>query len=435
VTPERILKGSPLSTIFYLALPAILVGWIQTAFEIVDALWVSRLGGSEIAILSAATFIIWEVSCVALILNPGLNQQIAFQLGAGKAQEAKALAFNGLLWAFFLGIMIGILGTFLLPFLFDITELKDSLRPRTEAYLKAFFCGLPFLYVFLASLSILRGYGETKTVAFLTFLAFTVNATLDPLFIYAAGYGVLGAVYASLCAISCACFVAVAILYQKKMLCLQKTSRQLLLNILKIGTPLMVNSLIFCSVYLFLTRHIMHFGEAPLSAIGICVRLEGIAYFCALGLGTAATTAIGVQLGAGNLKKALAMGDSAVFLAFLLTLPWAFLLIFYPELLLWGFTQDPEVLFHSTSLLRILGYFEIALCIECTLEGVFAGIGKTFWAGFCALFFTLCRIPFVLCFVFYFQTGVEGIWWAISLSTFLKGLSLTLFWYFYKKRL
>lgn len=428
---EQILQGKPLPTLFFLAFPAVLAGWIQTLFELVDAYWVSYLGNSSMSVLSAATFVMWHFYCIPMLLHPGLNQQISYALGEGKQKEARQLATKGILWSFFLGAFSAVLGYFTLPYLLDFMHIQGNLRPRVSLYLEIFFTSIPSFYAFLACLSIIRGYGQTKAVSFLSALVLILNGVFDPIFIYFFEFGVYGAIIASFLANVTGLFLALYYLVRSKFIAWESYGD--LGKLAQIGYPLMVNNLMFCMVYLFLTRKIVSFGEAPLAAIGITARLEGIAYFCAVGIGSAATTAIGMSLGKGDRQRAIQYGNSAIFWALGFTLPWSLLLIFAPEMLIQIFTKDPEEIRHGTTLLRIMGYAEIALGVECVLEGVFAGTGKTFLAGSLALFFTLSRVPFVYFFLDVCEWGVEGIWWAISLSTLLKGISLALLWQKYRQ--
>lgn len=378
--------------------------------------------------LSAASFIIWHFYCFPFLIHPGLIQKIAFLIGQGDIESVKKIAWSGIYWSFGLGILFGLLGFLVLPIILHLMNLKGSLYEKVYGYMSLFLLHLPILYSFHACLSILRGYGQTQSVAFLSVLVLLVNGLLDPLFIYYFKLQVYGAIIASICAILLGFILAFAILWKRNLFCFQKAPLSALQEFVRIGYPLTLNNLSFCLVYLILTRYIVFFGEAPLAGMGIAFRLEGIAYFCACGIGSASTTAIGLSLGKRDYLRVAQFGRATLYLTALFVLPLSLLFLLIPETLMRLFTTHPEEIRHGTEVLRILGLVELGLGIELALEGVFAGLGKTFWAGTVALFGTLLRIPLMFFFLYLDPTSVNGIWWAIALSTLFKGISLLLLW-------
>ncbi|MEK7487067.1 MAG: MATE family efflux transporter, partial [Planctomycetota bacterium] len=385
---EKVFKTSPLSALFMLSWPPILSGWVQTSFDLVNAYWVSHLGDSSMGVLSVATFIIWHFFCFPFLLHPGLTQKIAFLLGQGDTESVKKIAWSGICWSFGLGILAAMLGFLLLPGILLLINLKGDLYQKVYFFMSIFFLHLPFLYAFHACLSILRGYSQTKEVAFLSVFVLLVNGLLDPLFIYYFDFQVYGAVLSSVCAILSGFMIASAILWKKKFLIRKLASRQVLWEFLRIGTPMTLSNLSFCVVYLILTRYIVLFGDAPLAAMGIAFRLEGIAYFCAVGIGMASTSAIGLSLGRKDYVRTAQFGNAAIYLTALFVLPLSLLFLGIPHHLMRLFTENSEEIRHGAYLLRTLGFVELALGIELALEGVFAGLGRTFWAGTVALFGT-----------------------------------------------
>ena len=84
--------------------------------------------------------------------------------------------------------------------------------------------------------------------------------------------------------------------------------------------------------------------------------------------------------------------------------------------------------------LYIIGVFEIFMAYENLLTGVFTGLGKTLPTTLVTMPLTLGRIPLAWLLATKMNMGVEGIWWAISISTMLKGLGLSILYKFYKRK-
>ena len=84
------------------------------------------------------------------------------------------------------------------------------------------------------------------------------------------------------------------------------------------------------------------------------------------------------------------------------------------------FASDPAVIGQGTEYLRIVAIFETAMALEVVLEGAFAGAGNSLPPMIVNAPLTALRIP--AAYWLGSRMGTTGIWWAISISTLLKGL-------------
>ena len=72
--------------------------------------------------------------------------------------------------------------------------------------------------------------------------------------------------------------------------------------------------------------------------------------------------------------------------------------------------------------LRILGLSQAFMCLEYAAAGTFNGLGQTLPPSLVSVTLTAMRIP--LAFVLTPFLGLNGVWWAITISSFAKGISL-----------
>lgn len=73
--------------------------------------------------------------------------------------------------------------------------------------------------------------------------------------------------------------------------------------------------------------------------------------------------------------------------------------------------------------LRIDGYSQLFMMLEITMQGVFYGIGRTVPPAIVSIVCNYMRIPLAILFV-RMGMGVEGIWWAVCVTTIAKGMIL-----------
>src|SRR5205085_1860941 len=94
ITPSEIMAawtpGSPLVTrplgraVLSLAAPTIASLFLQSAFSIVNMIWVGRLGAAPLAAVNASAFIVWTVQALTALTATGTNALVARHVGAGE---------------------------------------------------------------------------------------------------------------------------------------------------------------------------------------------------------------------------------------------------------------------------------------------------------------------------------------------------------------
>ena len=68
----------------------------------------------------------------------------------------------------------------------------------------------------------------------------------------------------------------------------------------------------------------------------------------------------------------------------------------------------------------ILGISQMFMCIELTTVGALSGLGKTFLCSVISVIFTSARIPLAMI-LSRTPLGLDGIWWAFTISSIIKG--------------
>ena len=90
------------------------------------------------------------------------------------------------------------------------------------------------------------------------------------------------------------------------------------------------------------------------------------------------------------------------------------------------FTNNPVVQNIGRDYLKIIALFEIFLGLEVIMEGAFSGAGYTLPVMLVSVPVTAARIPLAWLFAIHWQWGIDGIWWAIAMTTGIKGFLNTL---------
>jgi len=420
--------------IFSLALPGMATMVFIALYELVDAFWVGKLGAEALAAVSGSSFIIWALYSLSEWVGVGVYALVARAYGVLDYKRASEVTSQGIGAVLLLALVFMALGLAYLDPLLNWMQLETEVHQLAREYLTVILLGLVTIFLLVLYDAAFRGSGDALTPSLIIggFLVF--NAILDPFLIFGVGpfprLGVQGAAWATVISrllglVACALLLKRRHIHPRLRL---PSELSLIRSILRIGFPIAFGHLIFSLVYVGLARIISLFGTAPLAALGVCHRIEGVAYFACVGFGEAAATLVGQNLGAGRLRQAENSAWWTVLYGIVATGVVAIFFVLIPERLMALFIADPEVIREGARYLRIVGFFEIFLGVEVILEGAFSGAGDTVPPMMISIPLTTLRLPLAYFLSGVLQWGTSGIWWAIALSTFLKGVLLA-FWF------
>jgi Na+-driven multidrug efflux pump len=192
---------------------------------------------------------------------------------------------------------------------------------------------------------------------------------------------------------------------------------------LKVGIPLGLEGAFFSLIYIFLTKVTTGFGTPAVAALGVGHKLELINYFVCAGMGAAATTLVGQNLGAGNPGRAARATWRTLFLTCLPVGAVTLLLVAFPEHAVAVFNDDPAVVAAGATYVIFAGLSQLFMAFEVVFVSAFAGAQWTVIPAVIQMGLTAARVPAAMALVA-LGFGVEGVWIAIAGSTVLKGAIL-----------
>lgn len=141
------------------------------------------------------------------------------------------------------------------------------------------------------------------------------------------------------------------------------------------------------------------------------------------GFSAAVNTFVAQNYGAGNLKRVKKGYKTSMCVVVIWGLMCSVLLIGFPEPVFRIFIREPKVIPLGAEYLQIVGYSQLFMCIEITTQGAFGGFGKTVPPFLVGAVFTFLRIP-VAKVLSRTVLGLNGIWWALTVSSIFKGVVL-----------
>lgn len=426
-----LLHGNILPSLAKLAFPIMATQLIQMAYNLTDMIWIGRVGSGAVAAVGASGMYLWLANGLATIPRLGGQVKAAHALGSGDTEKAAAYAAA----AFRLGaVLAGACTAVYLIFYKPLTaffRLNDPAVVRdAECYLLVVALGLFFSFFNQIFTGLFTCMGASAVTFRSTAAGLAANIVLDPLFIFGLGplpaLGVAGAAIATVLAQGVVFLLFLLAARREGTLfphlqLRRRRSRADYADILRIGLPVSVQSIFFSSLSMIIARLIAGWGDAAVAVQKVGSQIESISWMTADGFASAVNAFVAQNYGAkqpARIRRGTA-GAAALMAGWgLLT---GALLVIFPQALFRVFIQEEAVLPMGVDYLRILGYSQLFMCIEITCTGAFQGLGRPMVPTVVSVIFNTARIPMALI-LSATALSLNGVWWAITLSSILKGL-------------
>ncbi|MDD4438264.1 MAG: MATE family efflux transporter [Tissierellia bacterium] len=436
-------EGKIRSALVRLALPIMGTSFIQMAYNLTDIMWLGRLSTDAVAAAGAAGFFLWFGSALVMIAQVGVGVNVSQLYGKGDLKGAKNYINNGIQ----LNLCIAILySLFLYIFRHQIIgffQIEDANVSRMAVeYLTIISIGITFHFLNPVFSAILNSTGNSISPFKTNTIGLIVNIVIDPLLIF--GFGpvpALGIKGAALATIMSQFFVTIIFLIIGKkydtiyshVKLFNKPSFQIIKNIVKIGFPPFVQVGIHAGISIIITRILAVFGPVAIAVQSIGSQIESITWMTTEGFSSAISAFVGQNYGAGKIKRIKEGYVQGIQIVGGIGIFATLLLIFGAEPLFALFTpNDPIAIKEGIIYLKILGLSQFLMAIEIGTTGAFNGLGKTIYPTVNGIILNVLRIPAALI-LSKTVLGLSGVWWAITISSNLKGLVLFVLFYFYWK--
>lgn len=431
-TRINLLEGNILPALSALALPIMATSLIQMAYNLIDMIWIGKIGASAVASVGAAGMFMWLSNGLATLAKMGGQIKVGHALGAQKKEDAASYAQSSIQMGIVFAIGFGILSIVFADEMIGFFQLNSAQVIQDAKLYLMITCGL-VIFSFMNQIftGILTAMGNSRTSFIATGIGLVLNIMLDPLFIFGFGaippMGVAGAAIATVLAQLVVMLLFLHTILRDTVLfsnihILHSYSSQHTMEIFRIGLPSAVQSMLFSGISMVIARLIAGWGDAAVAVQKVGSQIESISWMTAEGYAAALNSFVAQNHGAKNTDRI----REGYRLSMIVMLSWgvfcSFVLIVFPQLIFQVFIQEAEVLPMGVDYLRILGVSQLFMCMEITTAGAFSGLGKTLPPSIVSITLTGARIPMAI--LLGRWLGLNGVWWAITISSIGKGIVL-----------
>ena len=427
-----LLNGSIAGALFSLSLPIMGTQFIGMAYNLFDTMWVGQLGNQAVTAVGVAGSFMWVGSGVAMIPQIGGQIMTGQSIGEGSIEKARRYAGAAI------RLMFIIMSAYALACILFRNQLIHYFRlhdPGTVSfavsYLSIVSAGnivMGFNYVMQG---LLTAAGDSRTPFKYNAAGAGLNIVLDPVLIFGPGpfpqLGVIGAAAATVISQSASALLFALFICRDDYLfkgfrLFAMSGHREAIRIIKLGAPPAIFNIVYAVISIVISRIIVTFGDAAVAVQRIGGQIESVTWMTSEGFSYAMNSFTAQNYGAENfdrVKKGFNTGTGimTVFGA-LVTL----MLVLGAGPLFGIFIHEPDVIAGGANYLRIVGLSQLFMCYEMATTGAFNGIGQTKLPSITGLVLTVARIP--MCWLLMPVLGINGVWWAISFSSIIKGVLL-----------
>ena len=420
--------GPTLKKSILFAIPIIISGVLQQAFNTADTIVVGRVSTEALGGVAATGSVTNLIINLFLGFSVGASVVISQALGADNEERAARCTHTSILLSVISGIIVAILGFFASEPALRLMGTPAENINYSIIYTKIFFLGAPFMMVTNFASAILRTTGDTKTPTLYLAIGGVVNVALNIIFVMvlkmnpAAGVAV-GTVISNFIS-----SILLIVKLTKADHCCKIVIKELriyineLRRIVSIGLPAGVQTSLFSASNLLMQSSINSFGHTFVEGNGACISIELYCCFLYEGFVQAATTFAGQNFGAKKYDRIVKIYKECMFMgvgvfAFLSSV---IIILLRRQLLGFFIVDSPEAIdVGSVRLMIVQGTYVIAAAMSIT-SAALKGIGKSF-SSMLVVVFGICvfRIICILT-VFprfrsiYMLYSLYPISWAIS---------------------
>ena len=436
-TSLNLTSGPILKTLSELALPIMASSMLATAYNITDMAWIGMLGAKAVAGVGVGGMYVWLSQGLASLPRMGGQVHAAQACGRGDYEKARSYASSAMQLSLFFGLLFSAACVLFIDPLLGFFQLDDANTYAAARSYMLITCGLlVFSYLNLTLTGLSTAQGDSKTPLMANLLGLISNMILDPMLILGIGpFPRLETVGAAIATVTAQILVFLVLLIKSLRAEEPNILRSIRLftrfpanyykDIFRIGFPTAIQGTLYCFISMVLTRMVSSFGAAAIATQRVGGQIESLSWNTADGFGSALNAFTAQNYGAGNSDRI----RKGYRISFIIIALWGLLVtaafVFFPTSISRLFFHEADAIAIAVDYLIIIGFSEAFMSVELLTIGALSGLGRTRLCSIISIVLTGARIPLAML-LSGTALGLNGSWWALTLTSITKGIVFTL---------
>lgn len=368
-----------------LAVPMILSMLVNSLYNIIDSIFVSKISENAMTAISLVFPIQNLIAAISVGFGVGINAVVAMSLGAGNNKQANIVATHGLILSILHGLFLTAAGILVMPtflnfFTNDLYVINSALEYSTIV--------LMFSVVITSALTyekIFQAVGK-MTIAMISLLSgCIVNIILDPVMIFGFGFfppmGIKGAALATGIGQFTALLVyfiayAVTPINVKPNIKYAGLDKKICCQLYSIGIPATLNMALPSLLVSALNGILASFSQSYVLILGLYYKLQTFLYLPANGVIQGMRPLISYNFGAGEHQRVNKIYHTALLVIITIMFTGMILSFTVPKFLISMFTENSFTLTKGATALKIISFGFITSSFSIVSAGALEALGK-----------------------------------------------------------
>jgi putative MATE family efflux protein len=395
--------------IFRLALPALGALAAEPLYLLVDTAIVGHLGTPQLAALALAGALLTGAFTMFNFLTYGTTAQVARYHGAGREEEAGAMAAQAFWLASAIGALLFVLALALAVPAVHVLGGAHHTGSLAVLYLRIGALGLPFALIALAGQGYLRGISDLRTPLVIVVVANLVNVVLELVFVYVFHWGLAGSAWGTVIA-QAGMGAAFAIALLRAPASTRRPRADLMRPLARVGGDIFIRTGSLYASFLVASAVLARVGSASLAAHQVAFELWTFIALILDSVAIAGQVIVGRTLGAGQAEEAWDASIRMLWWSLLVGVAFALLMLALIDLLPHVFTTDPRVLDRLHAIWPIYALMQPANAIVFAFDGILIGASDTRFIKWSMVFAALGVFAPIALMSLAFGWGIVGVW-------------------------
>ncbi len=400
----------------------------------IETFYVGKSGPSHLSAITLSIVVLTFPLSFLIELGTGLTTLVAQSIGAKDTKAAGSTIAQAILLCAIVSFPLAVLGAVLAPYLLAIMGADSTVIAAGNGYLRLAFLALFVIALPFVLNAALRALGNAALATWLEVFQLAVLFILTPIFVV--GLGPIPALHAfgAMIALVIARLLAGVLqlgffISGRAAIRLTPASfrpdRSLLKRLVSLSLPPTAQQLTRHGADAIVVRLVAGFGTAAVAGFTLSLLFLRLLETLGSGIGNAAFTIVGQNLGAGKGSRALkgtwiAAGYSLAAIAIGIAVQSSFA----PQLVA-VFNAEPEVVRIGTTAIRIIAISYLFSAVTLVLTRAFHGAGDTLSPFILEILMLWgIQVPLALGLAIGIGWGTTGIWTAIAFANVIRAVLL-----------
>ena len=407
-----------------MSIPAIISMMIQALYNIVDSIYVSRIGEDALTAVSLAFPLQLVIIALVMGTSAGITSLISRRLGEHDKDSATRAANHGFIINIAYSLIMVIFGLFLAKSVVSVFTDDANLIDLTSQYISIVMIFSFGRFISQAGMSTLQATGDMIHPMKAMLVGAISNIILDPIFIFGLfgvpAMGIRGAAIATVAGqILSFVYIGIVIKNGKHEVEIDlkhfKFSGRILKDIYVVALPAIIMQSIGSFMVSGLNMILIGFSSTAVAVLGVYYKLQSIVIMPVFGLTQGYMPIVGYNFGARNKDRIMESFKTTIKMGLVIMISGTLLMNLIPAQLLAMFDASPEMIAIGSIALR-----RMSLCLPLAAVGITCSITfQAYGKGYISLISSFIRqIIFILPAAWILSRigGLDYVWYAFLIA-------------------